>query len=64
MENQYSSSAIEKAPFKNSEVQSIDVSVSTELFDHQLVVDGVIYRELKTLSNNVVIQVFLHITNN
>ena len=33
------------------------------LTDHQLEVDGVIYRELKTL-NRVVIQVYLQITNN
>ena len=33
------------------------------LSDHQLVVDGVFYWELKTL-NQVVFQVFLQITNN
>ena len=70
MENQDSSSAIvEQVPVENPDVQSTDVSVDAPirhhsvLSDHQLDVDGVIYRELKTL-NRVVIQVFLQITNN
>ena len=56
-------------PVENSDVQSTDVPVDSPirhhsvLSDHQLEVDGVIYRELKTL-NRVVIQVFLQIINN
>jgi hypothetical protein len=46
----------EKAPVENQCHHSV-------LSDHQLEVDGVIYRELKTL-DRVVIQVFLQITNN
>ena len=56
MENQDSSSAIvEQVPVENPDVQSTDVSVDSPirhpsvLSDHQLEVDGVIYRELKTL---------------
>jgi len=62
MENQDSSSAVvEQVPIENPDVQSTDVSVDSPtrhhsvLSDHQLDVDGVTYRELKTL-NCVVIQ--------
>ena len=61
MENHDSSSAtVEQVPAENPDVQSTDVSVDSPichhsvLSDHQLEVDGVIYRELKTL-NRVVI---------
>ena len=59
----------EQVPVETPDVQSTNVSVDSPihhhsiLSDHQLEVDGVIYRELKTL-NRVVIQVFLQITNN
>jgi hypothetical protein len=46
----------EKEPVENQCHHSV-------LSDHQLEVDGVIYRELKSL-DRVVIQVFLQITNN
>ena len=62
MENQDSSNAlVEKVPVENPDVQVIDapnrqeISHHSVLSDHQLEVDGVIYRELKTL-NRVVIQ--------
>ena len=66
MENQDSSNAlVEKVPVENPDVQSIQVVVDAPnrqeishhsvLSDHQLEVDGVIYRELKTL-NRVVSQ--------
>ena len=66
MENQDSSNAlVEKVPVENPDVQSIQVVVDAPnrqeishhsvLSDHQLEVDGVIYRELKTL-NGVVSQ--------
>ena len=42
---------------------SCRIPTLVEKSDHQLKVDGVIYRELKTL-DRVVIQVFLQITNN
>ena len=74
MENQNSSSTnIEQVPVENPDVQSIQVVVDAPnwqeishhsvLSDHQLEVDGVIYRELKTL-NRLVIQVLLQTTNN
>ena len=67
----------EKAPVENPDVQTSDMVATTDeitvvdspihhhsiLSDHQLEVDGVIYRELKTL-NRVVIQVLLQTTNN
>ena len=67
----------EKAPVENPEVQTTDMVATTSeiavvdspihhhsiLSDHQLEVDGVIYRELKTL-NRVVIQVLFQTTNN
>ena len=66
----------EKAPVENPEVQTTDMVATTSeiavvdspihhhsiLSDHQLEVDGVIYRELKTL-NRVVIQVLFQTTN-
>ena len=66
----------EKAPVENPEVQTTDMVATTGditvvdspihhhsiLSDHQLEVDGVIYRELKTL-NRVVIQVLFQTTN-
>ena len=62
MENQDSSNAlVEKVPVENPDVQVIDapnrqeISHHSVLSDHQLEVDGVIYRELKTL-NRVVSQ--------
>ena len=67
----------EKVPVENPDVQTTDMVATTGditvvdspihhhsiLSDHQLAVDGVIYRELKTL-NRVVIQVLLQTTNN
>ena len=67
----------EKAPVENPDVQTSDMVATTDeitvvdspihhhsiLSDHQLEVDGVIYRELKTL-NRVVNQVLLQTTNN
>ena len=67
----------EKVPVENPDVQTTDMVATTGditvvdspilhhsiLSDHQLEVDGVIYRELKTL-NRVVIQVLLQTTNN
>ena len=67
----------EKAPVENPDVQTSDMVATTDeitvvdspihhhsiLSDHQLEVDGVIYRELKTL-NCVVNQVLLQTTNN
>ena len=67
----------EKVPVENPDVQTTDMVATTGditvvdspihhhsiLSDHQLVVDGVIYRELKTL-NRVLIQVLLQTTNN
>ena len=66
MENQDSSNAlVEKVPVENPDVQSIQVVVDAPIWqeishhsvlsDHQLEVDGVIYRELKTL-NGVISQ--------
>ena len=67
MENQNSSSTNnEQVPVENPDVQTTDIVAITlkiltfthhsVLSDHQLEVDGVIYREVKTL-NRVVIQV-------
>jgi hypothetical protein len=55
MENQDSSSTTEQVP-----VETLRRSV---LSDHQLEVDGVIYRKLTTI-NRVIKEVFLQITNN
>ena len=65
MENQDSyTTLVEKVPVEKVPDEKVSVeSHHNILSDHQLVVDGVIYRELKTL-NRVVIQVFLQITKN
>ena len=54
---------LEVAAFQEEWSKNWNPSHHSVLSDHQLEVDGVIYRELKTL-NRVVIQVFLQITNN
>ena len=61
MENQDSSSTM--VVILNTNVKQVPVHPHSIFSDHQLEVDGVIYRKLKTL-NRVVIQVFLQISDN